>query len=107
MKDEHGEVINTNRFLADMDQDQLQYCVERARELIEQKRNEAKRTIWQVVEDSSLVMDVFREDEYVEAIESLAARAKKAFGAGETNCYSLEKMRIPASEYDSYMDSFH
>lgn len=102
MRDEHGEVISTARFLADMDSDQLQFCRDRARELLERKLNEARKTIWQVVEDRFVVVGNFREDDYLRAVDCLAQAAQKQFADGETNGYSIEKLRVPASEYESY-----
>lgn len=102
MRDEHGEVISTDRFLSGMDADQLIYCAQRANELLERKRNEARKTIWQVVEDRSLVVAHFREDEYLNAVDCLARTARKEFEDGETNHYSLERIRVPASEYEAY-----
>lgn len=102
IRDEHGEVIGTRRFLADMDIDQLLYCVEHASQLLESKRNEMRKTIWQVVEDRSLVIEAFREDDYLKAVDCLSRTAKKEFEFGECNRYSIERIRVPASEYDAY-----
>ena len=104
IRDEHGEVISTRRFLAEMDLDQLLYCLEHANELLERKRNEARKIIWQVVEDRSLAVGNFREDDYLGAVDFLAKYARKEFEDGERNSYSIEPMRVPASEYDSYFE---
>ena len=104
IRDEHGEVIGTRRFLADLDIDQLLYCVEHANQLLESKRNETRKTIWQVVEDSSLVVEAFREGDYLRAVDCLARTARKEFESGECNRYSIDRIRVPASEYDAYFE---
>lgn len=106
IRDEHGEVIGTKRFLSDMDQDQLLYCVEHANELLQRKRNESRKTIWQVVEDRSLVIGSFREGDYLKAVDRLAQTAKREFELGERNHYSINHIRVPASEYESYFEEY-
>lgn len=100
--DKDGNMVGTKGYMSDLDTDQLLFCIEHANELLAKKRNEVKKTIWQVVEDRSLVVACFREDEYLMAVKCLAKTAEAEFANGEQNHYSIESIRVPASEYEDY-----
>lgn len=97
--------MRTDDFLAGLELHQLYYAREAADARIKEKEREQKLLLWSV-EDRNVVLEYFGTDEYLKAVEHLAAVARERFSAGQAHRSSLQ-LQIRAqfvleSEYDSF-----
>lgn len=103
------EVIVSNiiQQLQDYDLYQLQSLRNHINELIAQKKQEEKRVVWRVM-DAFMAVDNFREEDYLKAVECLAAAAEKIH-ADEHSTNKERELRIvaervPTSEYEGWFN---
>lgn len=106
MKDEHGEIVSTARFLKELDRDQLYRCVEMAQQRITSIENEKKRSLWRVT-DEAMILKEFPEDQFVQAAAFLAEYVKREYSDGqEGERMTISRHRLPESEYNEAMESW-
>ncbi len=97
--------MSTDDFLKGLDLSQLYYARDAAAARIKEKEQEEKLLVWSV-QDRSLILEYFGTDEYMKAVDYLAAVARERFSAGNARRSSL-LLQISAqfvleSEYDSF-----
>lgn len=73
--------MRTDDFLAGLDLHQLYYAREAADARIKEKEREQKLLVWSV-DDREVALEYFGTDEYMKAVEYLAATARERFSAG-------------------------
>lgn len=101
--------MGTKAYLSRLDEDQLQLARDEAASLIKAKRDEAKRVVWRVCDDT-MCLGNFREDDYLGAVEFMANEAKRMrqeIGDGpirypRTLEIQIKPERVPESEYEDF-----
>ncbi|KTG25436.1 hypothetical protein AWR38_01305 [Idiomarina sp. WRN-38] len=102
--------MGTEKYLSRLDEGQLLYAQDAISDLLSAKKNEQKRTVWRVSDDW-VCLGNFREDDYLGAVEFMAAKAKEKC-VSEPNDRLRHKSlqigiypeRVPESEYESFFE---
>lgn len=92
-------------YLETLSFDQLCFARQKASDLIEAKKNEAKVTIW-AVSDRDLVAGYFKN--YIDAVECFYAEAVRRLNNPKVHdderCLQITRMRVSESELAGYLE---
>ena len=91
--------------IKDLDLDQLINFRNVISDAIERKQDEKKLIVWRVI-SRRLCFGNFRHDEYMKAVEKLAAQAKEFLDAGDEYSMNIEIVaeKVPESEYEEWFE---
>lgn len=96
--------MSITSLLETLTKDQLIFTIERAKVLLEIKQNEQTKIVWKV-EDRWSVIRCFREENYLDAVEYLAKKAKMnhvLFKSPDNKEFSIVHERVLESEYENW-----